>query len=378
MQPFSEPVYITKPLLPGKDELFGLLTQIMDSGQLTNMGATHAAFEKALEEYLSVRNVSIFNNGTTALLVALRALALPEHGEVITTPFTFAATPHSIVWAGQTPVFADIDPATLTLSVEAVRRAITPRTVAIMPVHVYGLPCDVQGFEALSREYDIPVIYDGAHAFTTQVHGRSICEWGDVTMLSFHATKLFNSIEGGALVYNDPALRDKIYDLRNFGIRGEFSVQDVGINGKMNELQAAFGLLNLDLVKDEQERRKRLATVYYEELCGLEGVRCFVFPDGVTSSYQYFPLLLDPQNAATCETVYQRLRAFNVYARRYFFPLCSEYDPYRGFASAQAANLPVASRAAEQALCLPFYGELGEDAARRIARIIKRELGCLA
>ena len=267
LKKFIPPIMVTKPISPDKEKILSAFSKVIDSGWFTNMGEMHEKFEKKLANYLKVKNISVFNNGTLALITALKALHLPKESEVITTPFTFPATVHAIAWNGLTPVFADIDEKTMTLLPQAIEKAISPKTSAILPVHVYGFPCDVEAIEKIAKKYGLKVIYDAAHAFSTTIHGKSICEWGDITMLSFHSTKLFNSIEGGALVYNDQKLSKKIYELRNFGIRRfekeddvkegiktKDIINDIGINGKLNEFQAAWGIETLPLVKQFRAR----------------------------------------------------------------------------------------------------------------------------
>ena len=376
MPKFKEPqnyTLITQPVAPPEEEMFQLWHEVMNSGWITNMGKQHDALEKDLAEYLGVKHIDVFNNGTLALIIALKALGLPEGSEVITTPFTFAATTHAIAWNGLKPVFADITPDTMTLDPAAIEKAITPNTSAILPVHVYGFPCDVEAIEAIAKKHGLKVLYDGAHAFTTEINGKSICEWGDITMLSFHATKLFNTIEGGALVYKDEALGKTIYELRNFGIK-KFDnteeikegiktssiIDEVGINGKMNEFQAAWGRLVLQKVKAEQEERRKVAETYRAELGKHENITIPDMPEGVTNSMQYFPVLFNEQMGETRDEVYDRLMANNILSRKYFYPLCSEFGCYRNLPSAQAVNLPVAHSIANRVLCLPFYGELHE------------------
>jgi dTDP-4-amino-4,6-dideoxygalactose transaminase len=381
---FETPILVTKPVIPSKKDLIDAFSEVIDSGWLTNMGKQHELFEQKLCEYLNVDNILVFNNGTIALITALKALDLPKGSEVITTPFTFSATPHSIAWNGLTPVFADIDEKTMTLSPEAIERAITPNSSAILPVHVYGFPCDVEAIEKIAKKHNLKVIYDAAHAFSTEINGKSICEWGDITMLSFHSTKLFNSIEGGALVFNDKNLSDKIYELRNFGIKkfknkeeekegikSKDLINDIGINGKLNELQAAWGLQTLPLVKPEQDRRKLIADQYKKELDSENWIKIPQMPNGVSNSMQYFPILC--QNN-TRDALYDELLKYNVYPRKYFYPLCSDYGCYNELPSSNKDNLKISNIIANSVLCLPFYGELAEnnyEKIKKICRIIK-------
>lgn len=381
---FKKPIMVVKPLRPNKEAVFAAFSEVFDSGWFTNMGSQHFLLEKRIGEYLNCPHVSIFNNGTIALITALKALALPLGSEVITTPFTFAATPHSIAWNGLKPVFADIDPQTMTLSIAAIERAITARTSAIMGVHVYGFPCDVVGIEKLARQRGLRVIYDGAHAFSTEIDGTSICDWGDISMLSFHSTKLFNTIEGGALVYKDKELVRTIYELRNFGIKrienkeeikegikSGTLIDEVGINGKMNEFQAAWGLEVLKEVGAEQERRGRVAAVYRENLASLDWISIPEMPKNTSNSMQYFPIFVENGER---EMLYTKLLAHNVYSRKYFYPLCSDFHCYKNVPSATPNNLPVAHAIADKVLCLPFYGELAENdcaVVRQLCEIIR-------
>jgi dTDP-4-amino-4,6-dideoxygalactose transaminase len=366
---FREPVHVTRPPLPDLDQFHSHLEDIWRSARLSNGGAKHQALEDALREYLQVRHISLFNNGTTALIVACRALRLS--GEVITTPFTFPATPHVLSWNNITPVFADIHPEFLTLDAMRIEPLITSRTSAILAVHVYGMPCAMSTIQEVADAYGLKVIYDAAHAFGTKVAGRPITDFGDATMLSFHATKLFHTGEGGALVVRDPSLQKRIELLKNFGIKNEFEVVMPGINGKMTELQAALGLLTIRLVETERLARTLVATVYRERLAHVDGLTCFDLPTNVQNSQQYFVIRINPLLAAIDrDTLYDRLKEYNIFARKYFFPLCSQYNCYRSLPSASPSNLPVAHRAAEEVLSLPFYGDLGHDGAHRVCDAI--------
>lgn len=362
---FDEPIYVTRPMLPSLDAYTALLAEVWASGHLTNAGPKHEAFEAELAHFLGNSNISLFNNGTIALVTACQALRLS--GEVITTPFTFAATPHVLSWNNITPVFADIDPVTMNLNPENIEPLINGRTSAILAVHVFGTPCNTYAIEKIADRHGLRVIYDAAHAFGTRLDGRPITEFGDATMLSFHATKLFHTAEGGALVVRDPAVKKRIDFLKNFGIQDEATVLMPGINGKMNELQAALGLLTLGMVEEEWRRRKRVAAIYRERLANVEGLTLPPQSEKVISSYQYFPIRI---NSLFCGTTRDRLvedlRAFNIFARRYFYPLCSEYSCYRMLPSAQPSYLPIAHRVAKEVMCLPFYGALVEEDVHRI------------
>lgn len=367
--PFEQPIYVTRPILPDLAAFTGRLKDVWDSKWLTNHGRQHDLLERALAAYLKTPHVSLFNNGTIALLVACRALELK--GEVITTPFTFPATPHVLAWSGLTPVFCDIDPRTMDLDPARIEAAITPRTTGILAVHVYGTPCDVAAIQRIADARGLRVIYDAAHAFGVEVNGAGIATVGDISMFSFHATKLFHTAEGGALAFRDPALKDRIYLLRNFGIRNEEQVLLAGINGKMNELQAALGLAVLECVPAEWARRERIFNLYREELAGVPGITLPADLPGVRRSNQYFVIRIDRQCfGLSRDEVHAALKERNVHARRYFSPLCSEYPCYRELPSAAPANLPVAQRVVQEVLCLPFYGALSDDDVRAICGML--------
>jgi dTDP-4-amino-4,6-dideoxygalactose transaminase len=367
--PLAEPVYVTRPLLPPLPDVMRRLEAVWAARWLTNGGGQHVELESALRAYLGVPELSLFNNGTIALLVALRALDLS--GEVITTPFTFPATPHALAWLGLTPVFADIDPVRLTLSPDAVERAITPRTTAILGVHVYGVPCDVDGLQAIADRHGLRVIYDAAHAFGTRVRGRGIGTFGDVTMFSFHATKLFHTAEGGALTLRDPELRQRIDRLKNFGIVDQEHVELAGINGKMNELQAALGLAVLECVPGELDRRRAVADAYRSRLGAVPGISFAPLLAADADSLQYCAIRIDERAfGRSRDTVQEELKTFNVFTRKYFYPLCSDYPCYRHLPSAAPSTLPVASQVVREVLCLPIYGTLPLDAVNRVCDII--------
>jgi dTDP-4-amino-4,6-dideoxygalactose transaminase len=367
--PFAVPVYVTRPVMPPLSSLMARLEEVWATQQLTNLGTQHERLEAALRAHLGVRQLSLFTNGTVALVTAIRALELG--GEVLTTPFTFPATPHSLSWSGITPVFCDLDPVTLNLDPAAADRAVTDRTSGILAVHVYGNPCDVEGLRRVADRHGLKILYDAAHAFATRVQNAGIGTFGDATMFSFHATKLFHTAEGGALACHDAFLKARIDDLRNFGIYGPESVEAVGLNGKMSELHAALGLSVLEGVAAELAARRRLLERYRERLAAVEGLTCHPTLNGVESSCQYCVVRI-AQAAFGCsrDTLHLQLRAYNVFTRKYFYPLCSEYDCYRHLPSAAAANLPVATRAAREVLCLPLYGGLSESDVDRICDMI--------
>jgi dTDP-4-amino-4,6-dideoxygalactose transaminase len=352
-------------MLPNLDKLTSGISDIYRSGIVTNMGPVHQKLESELSRLLGGKEFVIYNNGTSALLGALHAMELPKGSEVITTPFSFAATSHVISAMGLTPVFADIDPQFMTLDPLEVVKKITPKTSAILAVHVYGFACDLIGLQKVAEENDLRLLYDAAHAFGTTVGGRAIAEFGDASVFSFHATKLFNSIEGGAVSINTDDGGRKLRHYRNFGIVDEKTVDGVGLNGKMSEFHALFGLLNLELFREEMTGRRRIREIYEYELSGVEGIEICDYAEKVSPSYQYFVIRI--RNAR--ELVYTELKSINVFARRYFYPLISNFKCYQDLPSAR--NLPNAQRAADEVLCLPFYGGLTEDDARKIAKFIR-------
>lgn len=372
--PFPEPVYVTRPLLPPLEEFTAHLSDIWRAAWLTNNGAKHTALEQALGAYLHAQHLSLFNNGTIALIVACRALRLA--GEVITTPFTFPATPHVLSWNNITPVFADIDPTSMTIDPAKIVPLITARTTAILGVHVYGIPCDVQAIDAIAESYGLRVIYDAAHAFGTEIDQRPITAFGDVTMLSFHATKLFHTAEGGALVVRDAALKHRIDLLKNFGIKNEEEVVMPGINGKMTELQAAMGLAVLRYIDSERDARARIAKIYQERLGQIAAVSCVAPPQTVRNSYQYFIIRIKEGAARKGrDQLCTELKRFNIFTRKYFYPLASSYSCYSELPSAVPEHLPNAHRAASEVLALPIYGALGEEGADRVCDTISFLMG---
>ena len=363
--PFEQPVHVTRPLLPAMDVYARALEGIWARQWLTNSGPLHNELEHALADYLDVPCVSLVSSGTTALMLALRAMDIA--GEVITTPFTAPATAAAIRWHGLDPVFADIDPERMTLDPDAVESAITPRTSAILGVHIFGIACDVQRLAKIADRHQLRLIFDGAHAFGTNVGGTPIAAFGDATTLSFHATKLFTTAEGGAVAGNDPALKAQIDALRNFGTVRDFEVINLGLNGKMSELHAAIGLANLPLVDEERRRRREICAAYVEALTGIDEVRCPSLSPDEMGMLLYFPLRID---LALRDRIHEGLKAFNVFARKYFDPLCSQTPLYRNLPSSAPANHPVATRVAAEILCLPFFGDLGVEGARRVAAMI--------
>ena len=367
--PFDDPVYVTRPLLPPLPEVMARLKDVWAAQWLTNAGAQHERLEAELRERLGVPQLSLFNNGTIALITAVRALGLT--GSVVTTPFTFPATPHSLVWSRVEPIFCDIDPVRMTLDPAAVEAAIRPDTTAILGVHVYGIPCHVDQLQSIADRRGLKVIYDGAHVFGTTVNGRGIGTFGDVTMFSFHATKLFHTAEGGALAVQNLELKTTIDHLKNFGILNQDEVDEPGINGKMNELQAALGLVVLEHVDAELERRRVIAERYRSQLAGVGGITLMPELPGVSASMQYFVIRI--HSAAfgrSRDEVHASMKSANVMTRKYFYPLCSDYPCYQSLPSSAAAGLPVAHQAVAEVLCLPLYGTLPLDVVDRICEML--------
>lgn len=362
-------ITVTRPMLPELDELHELMREIWSNKWVTNNGDFHRRLEAALSEYLRVPYLSLFTNGTLPLITALQALRIT--GEVITTPYSFVATTHSLWWNGIKPVFADIDPDTCALNPRCIEAAITPRTTAIMPVHCYGIPADTEAIQAIADKYGLKVIYDAAHAFGVNVHGKSILESGDMSTLSFHATKVYNTVEGGALVSHDARTKQRIDYLKNFGFAGETEVIAPGINSKMDEIRAAYGLLNLRNVDSAIEARRRVAVRYRHALRGVPGIRFFDDIRGVRHNYSHFPIFVNAAEfGISRDTLYSRLREAGIYARRYFYPLISSFSTYRGLPSASADNLPVATRMAAEVICLPMHHELTEADTNRVIHTI--------
>lgn len=361
-------IYVTQPFLPPLEEFVPYLQRIWDSKVLTNGGEMHQELEAALARYLGVEHVALFNNGTIALLTALQALRVS--GEVITTPYSFVATAHSILWNGLSPVFVDVEQTTLNIDASKIEAAITPNTTAIMPVHCYGNPCDVSAIQAIAENYNLRVIYDAAHAFGVRDSGGSILRHGDMSVLSFHATKVFNTFEGGAIICPDEITKKRIDRLKNFGFVDEVTVAAPGINGKMSEVNSAFGLLQLKYIDDAIARRERIDRKYRSLLGPVQGIRCLPTSDHEAANYSYFPILVEEGYGISRDELYGLLRDHGVFARRYFYPLISDFPMYRTLPSADRARLPVASRAANQVICLPIYPDLDIDEATRIAGLI--------
>lgn len=366
----SNPLYVTQPDLPPLDEFIPLLRQIWDSKVLTNGGPFHCQLEQALCAYLDVEHLALCSNGTIALIIALKALRIT--GEVITTPYSFVATAHALLWNNITPVFVDIDPRTLNLDPTKIEAAITPRTTAIMPVHCYGNPCDVDAIQTIADNYNLRVIYDAAHAFGVHCHCGSLLKHGDLSVLSFHATKVFNTLEGGAIVSPDAKTKQHIDHLKNFGFVNETTVVATGINGKMNEVQAALGLLQLQHVDTAMGRRARIAARYRDVIEGINGLEFVpVAPEGV-SNFAYFPILVGDEYGLTRDQLYDKMKTHCVHTRRYFFPLLSNLPMYRGLASAGPDLLPVASDTSDRILCLPIYPAMSDSDQERVLELLAK------
>lgn len=374
-------ITVTSPLLPDLAEYNALLQDIWNRKWITNNGHYHQELEKALAEYLSVPYISLFTNGTLPLITALQALGITE-GEVITTPYSFVATSHSIWWNKLKPVFVDIEENTCGMDPKKIEEAITDKTVAIMPVHCYGCPCDVEAIDTIAKRHNLKVIYDAAHAFGVKYKGKSVLEWGDLSTLSFHATKVYNTIEGGAMVMHTPEMKYDIDNLKNFGFRGETTVVAPGINSKMDEMRAAYGLLNLRQVDAAIAARKHVAEQYVAALKDVKGIKLFPYEieqtnpstlqGGVggglpfTWNFAYFPILITEEYGMTRDELYQKMKDQNVLGRRYFYPLITDFEPYKDYPSDAPANLPIARKIADQVICLPMHHKLSGDDVRRI------------
>jgi len=364
-------IYVTSPLLPPLEEFIPYLEQIWESKWITNNGTFHQQLENALCEYLGVKHLSLFTNGTLPIITALQALKIT--GEVITTPYSFVATSHALIWNGIKPVFVDIDPNSFNIDPEKIENSITPLTTAIMPVHVYGNPCDIEAIQSIANKHNLKVIYDAAHAFGVEVMGRSILKYGDISTLSFHATKVFNTIEGGALICRDKETKQKIDNLKNFGFIGETEVVDIGINGKMDELRSAFGILNLKNVDESILKRKMITEKYLQEFKNIDGISCNCYKSNVKYNYSYFPILVDEDIfGITRDDLYEKLKLENIFARRYFYPLISNFSIYCNLESAKISNLPVANLIANRIICLPLHQDLSFDQVNFIIDIIKK------
>jgi dTDP-4-amino-4,6-dideoxygalactose transaminase len=365
----QNPIYVTQPYLPPLEEFIPYLEKIWDNKILTNGGPFHQQLEKELCEYLGVKHISLFTNGTIALVTALQALHIT--GEVITTPYSFVATAHSLLWNGIKPVFVDVTPNTLNLDPTKIEAAITPHTTAIMPVHVYGHPCDGDAIQKIADNYNLKVIYDAAHAFGVQDKNGSVLNHGDLSVLSFHATKVFNTFEGGAIICPDAKTKQRIDHLKNFGFVDEVTVVAPGINGKMCEFNAALGLLQLKHIDQALARRKEIDATYRQQFADVKGIHCLNDAGEKLANHAYFPILVQPDYPLSRDALYEKLKTHGIHARRYFYPLISDFPMYRSMTSAQRSNLPVAADASAKVLCLPIYPALQPQEQQRVIDIIQ-------
>lgn len=361
-------ITVTSPLLPSLDEFIPMLQDIWDRKWLTNNGHYHEELEKALADYLGVKYISLFTNGTLPLITALQAMKIT--GEVITTPYSFVATTHSIWWNGLKPVFVDVDEETGNIDPEKIEAAITPHTTAIMPVHVYGTPCNMKRIQEIADIYGLKIIYDAAHAFGVKKDGESVLKAGDMSTLSFHATKVYNTIEGGALICHDEATKRRIDFLKNFGFNGETTVVAPGINSKMDEIRSAYGLLNLKQVDSAIEKRQAVANRYREAFKNIPGIRFLQDIEGVRHNYAYFPIFISEEYGISRDDLYAKLQEHNIFGRRYFYPLISTFSAYKGLDSANPANLPIAHKLVNQVLCLPMFAGLDEESVSRVIDVV--------
>jgi len=367
---FDTPIYVTQPSLPSLTDYIPYLERLWETKILTNNGEFHQELEKELAKELGVNYVSLFTNGTLALLTALQTLRVT--GEVITTPYTFIATANSLLWNNLTPVFVDIDPVTCNLDAAKIEAAITSKTTAIMPVHVYGTPCDVHKIQEIADTYNLNVIYDAAHAFGVKYKGQSLLNYGDLSILSFHATKVFNTMEGGAIISHDEKTKKRIDYLKNFGFKDEVTVIAAGINSKMCEMQSALGLLQLKHFKEYIDQRKNIASLYSKELGRIEGITLLPEIAGVADyNYSYYPIFIEDAFGKSRDEVYELLKEYNVFGRRYFYPLVSDFPILNRFDSAKQQNLPVARAMTEKVICLPIYSDLKIEDALKICKIVK-------
>ncbi|WP_248465805.1 DegT/DnrJ/EryC1/StrS family aminotransferase [Pectobacterium versatile] len=366
----NKKIFVTQPYLPKLSEFTPYLEEIWNNKILTNGGPMHVKLEESLCEYLGVKYISLFNNATIALLTALQSLRVS--GEVITTPYSFVATAHSLLWNGLKPVFVDIDPITLNLDSSKIEAAITPQTTAIMPVHCYGNTCDTAGIQSIADNYNLRVIYDAAHAFGVEDEGGSILRYGDLSVLSFHATKVFNTFEGGAIISPDAKTKLRIDRLKNFGFIDETTVVAPGINGKMSEINAAFGLLQLKHIDDVIIKRQKIDEYYRNQLREIKGINIISPVPKSISNYSYFPILIEKDYPLSRDELYEKMKDNNIFSRRYFYPLISEFPMYRGMPSASESNLPIANAIAKKVICLPIYPTLKEEDLHRIIDLIKK------
>lgn len=367
----KKPIYVTKPTLPNLEEFTPYLEQIWSTKILTNNGPFHQQLEKELAAFLGVPYISLFANGTLALITALQVLRIT--GEVITTPYSFVATTHSLWWNNIKPVFVDVEPDYCNLDPEKIETAITPKTTAILPVHVYGNPCKVEQIQEIADTYGLKVIYDAAHTFGARYKGQSLCHYGDLSILSFHATKVFNTFEGGAIISKDATTKKRIDYLKNFGFADETTVMAPGINSKMNEIQAALGLLQLKGYKKNTEKRAKVVTAYQEGLKNTKGISFLPTPKDTEANHAYFPIFVhEKEYGMSRDALYEKLKQNGIFGRRYFYPLISEFNMYKGLDSANPTHLKVAVKAATQVICLPLYSELENETTTNIIHLIKK------
>jgi len=370
----KEQITVTKPFIPPLEEFQPYLEQIWKSGQLTNNGPMHKQLEKELAEHLGVKYISLFANGTVALVTALQALRIT--GEVITTPYSFVASTHALWWNNIKPVFVDVEPGHCNLDPGQVEAAITPQTTAILPVHVYGNPCNVKSIQDIADTYGLKVIYDACHTFGVTINNEPVLNFGDLSVMSFHATKVYNTFEGGAIISHDEKTKRHIDDLKNFGFRGETTVVAPGINAKMSEVQAAMGLLQLKYIDENIEKRRQITLRYRELLANVHGIRFMDDIPGVKHCYPYFPVFIDEAEYSTSrDDLYEKLKTHNIFGRRYFYPLISQFPTYRGLESALPGKMPVAEKITEQVICLPLFPELSIEKVNHISLLISKQSG---
>lgn len=368
----QDPIYVTRPFLPPMEEFIPYLKKIWDSHKLTNEGPFHQELEKELSKYLGVKYISLFSNGTLALVTALQTLKIT--GEVITTPFSFVATTHSLWWNNIKPVFVDIDPNTFNIDAEKIESAITPNTTAILPVHVYGNPCNVKRIKEIADKYGIKVIYDACHTFGVEVAETPVLNYGDLSVMSFHATKTYNTFEGGAIISHDETTKKRIDNLKNFGFLDETVVVTPGINAKMNEFQASLGLLQLKYIDSAIALRREKVFLYRNLLKGINGLTYLNDFNLVKHSYSYFPVLIRKHFfGISRDDVYNHLKKNNIFTRRYFYPLICQFPTYRNLESSQPGRMPVAERITEEVLCLPLYPDLDNSDIEEICSLIKSQ-----
>ena len=366
----NKKIFVTQPTLPALEEFIPYLEEIWKNKWLTNQGKFHQQFEKELADYLGVKYVSLFANGTLALITALQVLRIT--GEVITTPYSFAATTHALNWNGIIPVFCDIEPKLMNINPEKIEALITPKTTAILPVHIYGNPCNVSEIERIADIYGLKVIYDACHAFGVKVNGNSVLNYGDLSVLSFHATKIFTTFEGGAIICHDEKTKQRIDFLKNFGFADEVTVVGLGINAKMNEFQAALGILQLKYIDENIKKRKEISDFYRINLKDASGILYIKDIEGVKHNYSYFPIFIDENEyGMKRDELYEKLKKNNIYARRYFYPLISQFPTYRGLDSASSSNLPIAEKITKQVICQPIYPGINNEIIDKIVRLIK-------